>query len=261
MSRFEVNLSEPQKDEAAAVSEIQNAPQFGDYQKPKERSIFVRVLGWFAVVLTVVVIAAGIGAYFYWRSVKKTPAYSLALIVDAARRGDQAQLEKLIDTEAVVEDFMPQITAKAVELYGRNLPPPTIAKVEQSVAPLIPAVKQRARAELPGVIREKTAPLENIPYWAIALGADRAVDISLQNDTAIVKSKIPERPLELTMRREGNYWKVTALKDDVLAQKIAEKIGQEVIALASKNGVKKAGEQFGMPNADQLLKNVQDIFK
>ena len=261
MSRFEVDLSEPQKDKTAVVSEKQNVPEFGDYQKPKNRSVFVKLLGWFAVVLTVVLIAVGIGAYVYWRSVKKTPAYSLALIVDAARRDDKAQLEKLIDTEAVVEDFMPQITAKAVELYGRNLPPQTIARIEQTAAPLIPAVKQRARSELPGVIREKTAPVEKVPYWAIALGADRAVDIVINGETATVTSKIPERPLELTMLRDGDYWKVVAFKDDVLAQKIAEKIGQEVIAFAAKNRVKKAGEQIGVPDADQILKNVQDIFK
>lgn len=263
MSRFVVDLNEPQTEEQPpVVSENQTAPQFGDYQKPKNRSVFLRVLGWLTVVFAFIFIAAGIGVYFYWQSVKKTPAYSLALVVDAARRDDQAQLDQLVDMDAVVEDFIPQITAKAIELYGRNLPPQTIARAEQAAAPLIPAVKERAKAELLRVIREKTAPVEKIPYWAIALGADRTVDITINGDTATVKSKIPERPLELTMRRDnGERWKIVAMKDDVLAQKIAEKIGQEIIAFAAKGGIKKAGEQLGVPNADQLLKNVQNIFK
>lgn len=267
MSQFVVDLREPQEEIPTAVSEKQSvpnrdAPQFGDYQKPKRRSVFLRVLGWFAAILATLLIIGGIGAFFYWQSVKKTPAYSLALLVDAARRGDQAQMEQLVDTEAVVEDFMPQVTAKAIELYGRNLSPQVIARIEQTAAPLVPAVKQRARAELPRVIREKTAPVEKIPYWLIALGADRAVDISVENETATIKSKIPERPLELTMKRSGaERWKVVALKDNILAQKIAEKIGQDVIALAAKGGVKKAGEQFGIKNLDEIMKDTENIFK
>ncbi|MGI9036405.1 MAG: hypothetical protein ACR2GD_10255 [Pyrinomonadaceae bacterium] len=262
MSRFVVDLREPQQEQQPTnFAEKQNAPQFGDYQKPKRRSVFLRVLGWLAIALTAVLIIAGIGAYFYWQSVKKTPAYSLALVVDAARRGDNAQLDQLVDTESVIENFMPQVTSKAVELYGRNLPPQTIARAEQAAAPLLPAVRARARSELPRVIREKTAPVEKVPYWLIALFANRAVDITVDGGTATVTSKIADRPLELTMRRNGERWKVTAIKDDILAQKIAEKIGQDIIASAAKNGLKKTGEQLGVQNADEILKSVQDIFK
>ena len=117
-------------------------------------------------------------------------------------------MERLIDAEAVVDDFMPQVTGKAIELYGRNLPPQTILKVEQVAAPLIPIIKDRAKMELPSVIREKTAPVEKVPYWMIAMFADRAVDISTKGDTATVKSKIADRPLELTMQRDGKYGKL-----------------------------------------------------
>jgi sulfur transfer complex TusBCD TusB component (DsrH family) len=53
---------------------------------------------------------------------------------------------------------------------------------------------------------------------------------------------------------------VAAIKDDVLARKIAEKIGQDIIAVAAKSGIKKAVEQLGVKNSD-LLKNAEDIFK
>lgn len=267
MSRFVVDLNNPHDEEKQTiVSEKQSAPDpetptLTAVQKPKKRSGCLRILGLTGIVLAIVLVIAGIGSYFYWQSVKKTPAYSLALVVDAARRDDKAQMAQVVDTEAVIDDFMPQVTAKAIELYGRNLPPATITKVTQAATPLLPAVKDRARVELPRVIREKTAPVERVPYWLIALGADRAVDIAVQNDTATVKSKIADRQLDLTMKRDGDHWKIVALKDDVLAQKIAEKIGQDLIAFATKNGVKKAGEEFGVKNADELLKSVQNIFK
>lgn len=275
MSRFTVNLNEPQEEEKTVAFDKEtidsdvgeketagkNASETGDVQPPKRRSKFLRFLSWFGIVLAVILLVGAVGGFFYWRSVKQTPAYSLALLVDAARRDDKVQIEKLVDTEAVINDFMPQVTAKAIELYGRNMTPETIAKVEEAARPLIPAVKERARSELPRVIREKTAPAENVPYWLIALGANRAVDIKIEGDKATVKSKIPEHQLELTMKRDGELWKVVGMKDDVLAQKIAERIGQDMIAFATKNGVKKAGEQFGVKNADELLKSVQNIFK
>ena len=42
------------------------------------------------------------------------------------------------------------------------------------------------------------------------------------------------------------------MKDDVLARKIAEKIGQDIILAASKGGIKKAAEQLGVKNLDDL---------
>ena len=265
MSRFTVNLNDPPPGKAEAKTQIEeqesqtsngNAPKTG-----RRSDRLLRVLKILGAALFVILLVVGIGSFLYWQSVKKSPAYSLALLVDAARRDDQKQVEQLVDTEAVVGNFMPQVTAKAVELYGRNLSPAALAKVEQVAAPAIPIIKERAKMELPRVIREKTEAVEKVPYWVIALFADRAVSITLDGDTANVKSTIPERPLELTMKRDAatQTWKVIGMKDDVLARKIAEKIGQEIIAVASKGGLKKAAQQLGVKDLDSL-KNM-DIFK
>lgn len=259
MSRFTVNLADPPKEENTPAFQNNN---FLNNQKPvaKKPSVFVKILKVIGILLVIILVVGGLGSYLYWQSVKKTPSYSLAMLVDGARKDDQNQIENYLDTQAVVEDFMPQVTDKAVELYGRNLPPQTIAKVEKVAAPLIPVIQDRAKAELPRVIREKTEPVEKVPYWAIALFANRAVDISVEGETANVKSKIPERPLELTMKRDGDKWKVVGMKDDILARKIAEKIGQDIILAASKGGLKKAAEQLGVKDID-AIKSVQDIFK
>ncbi len=156
---------------------------------------------------------------------------------------------------------MPQITGKAVELYGRNLPPSTIQKVAQAAAPFLPAVKQRARAEIPNLIREKTEKFASIPFWAIAIGAERYLDITQDNDKAFVKSKLQDRPLEIILKRNENRWQVIGVKDEELAKQIAEKIGQDLITVAKKGGVKKAGEQLGVSNLEDILKNAEGIFK
>jgi hypothetical protein len=264
MSRFTVNINEPKEEQRAENPDVvkENVSFVPDETTPKKkRSRVGKVLGVLGILLLAFLLVAGIGGYFYWQSVKATPQYSLALLVDAARRDDNQQIAQLVDTEAVVDSFVPQITDKAVELYGRNLPPAQIAKVKESAAPIMPAIKQRAKEELPRVIREKTQPFESVPWWAIALFAGRAVEIQTENDTAYIKSKIPEREIEVTMKRNGDLWKIIAIKDEPLARRIAEKIGQELIAASTKGGIKKAGEKLGVQNLQDVMKKVEDIFK
>lgn len=254
MAKFLVNLEEQQKSETPTPKKESVAPKFGDYQKPEKSSVLVKMFKILGIGLLFITVVGAIGGYFYWRSLKTTPQYSLALLVDAARRNDQKTIDELVDTNAVIDDFVPQITEKAVELYGRGVAPVTINKLASVITPFLPAIKERAKAELPNLIREKTKPFEKIPFWAIAIGADRYLDIKQEGDKAFVKSKIPERPLELTLKRNGDKWQVIAVKDEVLARKIAEKIGQDLISVAQKNGLKKTGEKLGIPNLEDIFK-------
>ncbi len=260
MSRIVVDLNEPKESETL-MPQKESVPGFGDYQKPKKPSVFLKTLKILGVLLAVVLIVGGVVSYFYWQNLKKTPQYSLALLVDAARRDDQKATDELVNTDAVVDDFVPQITDKAVELYGRGLAPSTIQKLAQAVAPFMPALKERAKSELPTLIRDKTQKFDNIPFWAIAIGAEKYLDITHEGDKAFIKSKLPDRPFELTLKRNGERWQVIAVKDEVLARRIAEKIGQDLIVIAQKGGIKKAGEQLGISNLEDILKNTDGIFK
>lgn len=260
MSRFTVNLSET-KEETKAAEKTEILPSLEHQNAAKKSGKFGKVLKIFAGLIVLILIVGAIGGFFYWQNLKKSPQYSLALLVDAARREDQAAVDELVNTDAVVDDFMPQITDKAVELYGRNLAPSTIQKMAQIVAPVLPAVKQRARAEVPNLIREKTTQFEKIPFWAIAVGASRYLEITGEGEKAFVKSKIPERPLEVTMKKNGERWQVVAIKDEVLARRVAEKIGQDLIAAAQKGSLRKAGEQLGVSGLEDVIKKAESIFK
>lgn len=260
MSRIVVDLNEPEKIETEK-SEASNSPSFGDYQKTKQRSGFYKFLNGLGIFLVVVLAAGAIGGYFYWRYLKTTPQYSLALLVDAARRDDRKTIDELVDADAVVDDFMPQITDKAIELYGRGVSPATIAKAAQVAAPVLPSIKLRARAEIPELIRDKTQKFNKYPFWAIALGASRYVEITKEGDKSFINSKLPESPLNLTLKRNGNKWQVVGVKDEELAKNIAGKIGQQIISAATKGGVNSAGEQLGVGNLSDLIKQLDGIFK
>ena len=251
MSSFRVDLDEPPK------GKFENGPMFAVGRSPKRPGRpFVVASG----VLAAIVLLAGFGCFLYWQNLKTTPQYSLALILDAAKRDDTATIDSLVDIDAIVEDFLPQVTNKAVELYGRGQPPEVLKKVARLALPLMPAVKDRARAELPHVIRERTTRFGNVPFFAMVMGADRYLDITIRGNTAVVKSKLPEHPLEMEMRRNGDRWQIVGVRDEKLAMAIASKIGQEIMAIAA-NGGKSAVDQFGIGNLSDLLRQAEELVK
>jgi hypothetical protein len=248
MSKFVINLDEPNSETTASP-------------EPTKRRGCSRILGILGIISLIILLIGAVVGYFYWQSVKKTPQYSLALLVDAARRDDKEKVAQIVDTESVVNNFVPQISEKAVELYGRNLPPQVINRVALLVAPLMPSIKVKAKEELPQLIREKTQNFDRVPWWAIALFAERGLDIKIDGETATIKSKDPTRPAEFTMKRDGQIWKITTIKDENLAQKVAEKVGQQIIALAKKGSITDAGRELGVENLGNILKGLNDIFK
>jgi hypothetical protein len=251
MSRIVVDLDKVENKESFVSAE----PEILTENTGKRRSIWRTIFKTAGLTLLAIVVIGGIAGYFYWQNYKRTPAYSLALAVDAARRDDKVALGKLVDTDKIVDAFVPQITDKAVELYGRGFPPELIQKMARVAAPLLPAVKDRARAELPRVIREKTKKAENVPFFLVALGASQALEIREENGTAWVKSTMPDRPLELKMQRNGDVWQIVEVKDDELARKVAEQIGQQIISAAT------GGRTEGIPNLNELLKQAENALR
>ena len=214
-----------------------------------------------AGILLSLVVSGLVGGYLYWQSFIDSPQYSLALLVDAARRDDQAMVDQIVAIDAIVDDFIPQITGKAVELYGRGLPPQTIARVAKVATPVMPALKQRARAQLPNLIRKKTSRFQSVPFAAMVLGAERYLDIRPDGDTAIVRSRLPEHAFEVRMQRNGSGWKIIGISDEGLATEIAQKVGQEILAVASNGGADSAGDRLGIRNLNKLIEQAEEIFR
>lgn len=244
------------------VIEIERVPAIdgGSEKFAARRKTWKTVLFTAAVTVTVVGIIGGVAAYFYWQHLKTTPQYSLALIVDAAKRDDQSTVNELVDIDAVVDDFLPQIIGKAVELYGRGLPPEMIQRIGRIAIPVMPAVKDRARDELPGAIRQKTASFGEVPFAAMVVGADRYLDVTVEGDSAKVRSKLPEHNFEVKMKRDGPKWKIAAVRDEDLATRIAQKVGQEVIAIAT-NGAGSSQSRLGIKNINELLRQADELFR
>jgi hypothetical protein len=245
--RIVVNLEQPSQQPGASASAPLNQSQT---PKPK-RGGCGKILLILGGLLALILLIAAISGYWWWSNLQKSPTYSLALLIDAARKDDQPKIDQFLDSDAVVDNFVPQIEAKAKERYARGFPPETVKRAEQLIGqyltPVLPTIKEQARRDIPRQIKNKAASLPEVSAWATTLALNRVAEVSQSGDTATVKSNYQNRPLELTMQKNGDKWKVVAVKDEPLADRIAQQVGQTVQQeLAKKPG------QSRLPNRQTI---------
>jgi len=174
-----------------------------------------RVLGFIAIVLVVVIIGAAAGGYFWWRHYQSQPAYSLALLVDAAQTNDGAEIDRLLDMDKITNDFVTQVKAR---VPGSPLLP---AQVEQS---LTPKLKPTVREELIKETQRLTERAKGKPFPLVALAVPYFVNIKQDGHAAIAEMKFQDEHIKLTMQAAGDGWQIVAMQDDKLAEMIADSV-------------------------------------
>jgi hypothetical protein len=192
----------------------------------------LRAMSVVALVAVGVVAALVVGVFIWWGGYRKSPEYSLALLLDAARRDDVRGVEQLLDGDAVAQSLAPQVGEKlagaapaGVDVNAQR------AQVAAAMPQLLPRVREGVRDEVARVVKAASEKVGGgMPFFALALGMKRYTDVTEEGDNATVKLNAEERPLELGMRREGERWKVTSIKDDALAASLAARIAPTVPA-------------------------------
>jgi hypothetical protein len=200
---------------------------------PKRGSRGARILALVGLALVVIILGVALGAFLWWQNYKTKPAYSLALLVDAVQNNDEATFNELVDTDKVVENFVPQVTEKAIGRYAAALTAPVRKQVEALVPKLLPGVKAQVREEVSKKIKELSARAEGKPFFLIALGMPWVVDVKEDGDTAQVMANLNDRQVELTMVRNESRWKIVAVKDDVMAAQLVDRIVKDLPAIGS----------------------------
>jgi hypothetical protein len=202
-------------------------PFHGGAAKRRRWPIVLMILGG-------ILLALAVGGYIYWQRYKTRPAYSLALLVDASRRGDAAGFDEVVDATRVSQSFAPQVIDEATARLGTALTPAIRQRVEALVPTLLPGVMDTVRAEVMEHIKAVTARAEGKPFFLVALYLPYLVDIKQEGDTASVSAKSGERTIELTMQRSNETrWKVVALKDSVLAKRLVDALAKELPAIGT----------------------------
>lgn len=194
------------------------------YGAPKRRKWPI-VLG----IIGVVIIGLVIGGYFYWQHYKTKPAYSLALAIEAAQRNDEAAFDEVVDTDRVAQSFAPQMIEEANGRLGTALTPAIRQHVEALVPTLLPKVRDTVHAEVMKQVRDATTRAQGKPFFLVALYLPYVADIKQNGDTATITAKTNDRNIELTMQRSNEVrWKITAVKDPVLARQLVDSIAKDL---------------------------------
>ena len=187
-----------------------------------------RYLSLTALIVVGVVLVVLVAAYGWWRSFEKSPAYSLALLIDAAQRDDKQTVESLIDADQISQGFIPQVVDKLAGA-GSPLTPQARAQLNTAMPQLIPRVRETMRDEIANGFKElRGGDTSSTPFIVKALGVRGLTDVREQGDTAAVAVKQEGRALDLTMKREGERWRVVNVKDDRLATDIATRLASSI---------------------------------
>lgn len=192
------------------------------------------------VLLILFLVTAGIAtvvsavAFFWWQHYKTTPAYSLALLIDAAQREDAGTMEQLINTDKLATNLSSELSQKAASRYGMALEVAARQQVETLVPALLPRVKQTISDEVVNSLREVSPQTQKRPFIIKAIALPYALSITTQNDRAQVT--IPKRETELTLERNGQRWQVVGIKDEALVQRLVDQLTADLPPIAPPSG-------------------------
>ena len=203
-----------------------------------------RVLAIISIVLVLFVVAIAAGGYFWWQHYKAQPAYTLALLVDAAQRDDKQEMDRILDIDKIAESFVGDVRARLTgsSILNNILP----SQVDQIAANLTPQLKETLREILPGEIQRITEPAKGKPFFLIALGVPYFADVKQNGETATADLKSKDEQIQLTMQQQGgDSWRIQAIKDDRITG---------IIADAARKGLSERGSQL----QDELRKQLKD---
>jgi len=208
------------------VINLDQAP--GSTGKRSARRGFGRPLIIIAVVLFLLVGGVVGGVYAWWRHYQNGPAYSLALLADAAQRNDTATVDSLIDTDKVTDDFVSQVRQRTTGSFLSSISSTWSAQTDSAMQTLTPNLKQTVHDSFVSELKRLTEPAAGKPFILVSLAINSFADIKQENNIAHAAVNIKDEHLQLTMQQDGDRWRITAVQDDKLAQQIAEAVKQNL---------------------------------
>jgi type VI protein secretion system component VasK len=195
---------------------------------PKRGRRWLRILAILALVVVACIVVVAVAGFFGWRRFQASPQYSLALLVDAAQRNDQEQLAKLIDYDELSKNMIASVNQKAIERYGGAMNATTQQQIDKLMPTLLPRVKQTIQTEVTNQLKTFAVKAEDKPFIFLLLTVPSMVKVSTEGDTAKATSSANGQPFELTLHRDADRWKVVALNNDALVQRVTDSVMKDL---------------------------------
>lgn len=180
-----------------------------------------------------------------WQYYKTTPAYALALLVDAAQKGDRDAFDQVVDLDQVIDNFVAQSAPGAALGSSTEL----VTSVRTRLQALAPETSATIKEAIQEEIQKRTSELAGSagarPFLVTALGMPFMSDIRQTGDTAQVKIKKMD-DVELGMERREGGWKVVSLRDEALAARVVQ-------------GIVKVLPRSGTPFEEQMRRQLEAL--
>ncbi|HEX8336061.1 MAG TPA: hypothetical protein VF621_04985 [Pyrinomonadaceae bacterium] len=189
-----------------------------------------RVLGVTGLVVVGLLLVLLVGSYAWYQGFRKSPPYSLAMLVDAAQHDDVQAVETMIDADQIAQGFVPQVIDNLAGA-GSPVSPQARASLTAALPALLPRVRETMRDEIARAMKGLSQDdSSSLPFFVKALGVRQMATVVERGDAATVNVKAGERPVELSMRRDGERWKLVTVKDPQLATEIATRLAASLPA-------------------------------
>jgi hypothetical protein len=213
-------------------------------RRPKRRR-WLRILARLALLVVAIVVVIAVVGFFSWRRFQTSPEYSLTLLVDAAFRNDTAELAKRLDDDEIAKNMFTTVNQKVIDHYGGSINASTQQQIDKLMPSLLPGLKQTIHDEVVKEIRALETTSDPKPFPVLLVLVPRLVKVTTDGDLAKGSSVATTTNFELTMRRDGDRWKVVGFNDDAVVQRVVDTVTKQLPAI---NAVDANSPLFKNPN-------------
>lgn len=189
-----------------------------------KRRRWPKVLGILFAFFVIAAAVLGVAGFLLWRHYQSTPSYALSLMIDAAQRGDVAEIEKRLDDEEIAKNMVAAVSQKAAARYGLALSNTVKSRIDNTMPSLLQELKPAIHKAVAKEIGEFASKSKPRPFIFLVIAVPSLMKITTEGDSAKASALLNDRTFELTMRRGADGWKVTDFKDDVVVQRIVDDV-------------------------------------
>ena len=190
-----------------------------------------KVLAILTVLVIFLVLTVAVGAFLWWQHYQTTPTYSLALLVDAAQRNDMPGVDKIVDSDKIVDNFAGQVMDKAAGRYGGALSGEVSKAIRVRVPVLLPHIKQQVRDAVAARVKEISSRADQKPFLVVALAMPYFVKVTTTGDKANSIINIHDKQLRMDLERSSDVWRVVSVQDDALLERMVDEVIKDLPAI------------------------------
>ena len=159
----------------------------------------------------------------------------------SAHEATQRELEnqrRINQQMLAVNKEQAELEKKAQDIQGRIDAIKKLRESQQGPSAVLQEIKPTIREEVTKEIQAFAAKSKPQPFILLVIGVPSLMTITTEGDTSKASALINERRFEIAMRRSDDGWKVTDFKDDVVVQRVVDRVMTQLPAIG------RADEQF-----------------